>query len=183
MPGFREAYKAAAPSIATHLRAAGYRTAYFGKWHLGDEVFAQHGFEEWLSCEDNYREYFTDPSKITTDSDYHQYLVSIGFPPDKIDEDSFQPVFSRTMAAAMPAVPAEPRELPEPRDIPRPDSEKVVAAIKRLSQTYFMLDKSKMLGYTSDLMTQHIIHGRDGVEVIDELELVFLREYEKLKPE
>lgn len=79
-----------------------YRTAYFGKWHLGDEAFAQHGFDEWLSIEDNYREYYTDPSKITTDSDYHRYLVSRGFPPDKIDEDHFQPVFSRTMAAAMP---------------------------------------------------------------------------------
>ena len=86
-------------------------------------------------------------------------------------------------SASAPAVPAEPREIPDPKDIPRPESEKVVAAIKRLSQTYFMLDKSKMLGYTSDLMTQHIIHGRDGVEVIDELESVFRREYEKLKPE
>ena len=35
VPGFREAYKAAAPSIATHLRSIGYRTAYFGKWHCG----------------------------------------------------------------------------------------------------------------------------------------------------
>jgi arylsulfatase A-like enzyme len=79
-----------------------YRTAYYGKWHLGDEAFAQHGFDEWLSIEDNYREYYTDPSKITTDSDYHKFLVSRGFPPNKIDEDSFQPVFSRDMAAAMP---------------------------------------------------------------------------------
>ncbi len=79
-----------------------YRTAYYGKWHLGDEAFAQHGFDEWLSIEDNYREYYTDPSKITTDSDYHKDLVSRGFPPNKIDEDSFQPVFSREMAAAMP---------------------------------------------------------------------------------
>jgi arylsulfatase A-like enzyme len=33
--GFFDVYKAAAPSIATELRAAGYHTAYFGKWHCG----------------------------------------------------------------------------------------------------------------------------------------------------
>ena len=74
---------------------------------------------------------------------------------------------------------AEP--LPEPRDIGRPESEKVVAAIKRLSQTYFMLDKTRMLGHTSGLMTQHIMAGRDAREVIDELEVIFRREYEEVR--
>lgn len=32
---FFDVYKPAAPSLATELRALGYRTAYFGKWHLG----------------------------------------------------------------------------------------------------------------------------------------------------
>ncbi|MEZ5275086.1 MAG: sulfatase-like hydrolase/transferase [Opitutaceae bacterium] len=77
------------------------RTAYYGKWHLGDEAFAQHGFDEWKSIEDNYRQYYTDPSKMTTPSDYHRFLVSRGFPPSEIDEDSNQPVFPRSMAAAM----------------------------------------------------------------------------------
>jgi hypothetical protein len=75
----------------------------------------------------------------------------------------------------------EPEPLPEPKAIERPESEKVVAAIKRLSQTYFMLDKTRMLGHTSGLMTQHIMAGRDAVEVIDELEQVFRKEYETLK--
>jgi arylsulfatase A-like enzyme len=35
VPGFREAYKATAPSTATVLKELGYRTAYFGKWHCG----------------------------------------------------------------------------------------------------------------------------------------------------
>ena len=26
-----------------------YSTCYDGKWHLGDEIFAQHGFQEWIS--------------------------------------------------------------------------------------------------------------------------------------
>ncbi len=29
-----------------------YLCAYYGKWHLGDDVIPQHGFEEWLSIED-----------------------------------------------------------------------------------------------------------------------------------
>lgn len=33
--GFFDCYTATAPSIATECRAAGYRTAYFGKWHCG----------------------------------------------------------------------------------------------------------------------------------------------------
>ena len=33
--GFFDVYMATAPSIATELRAAGYHTAYFGKWHCG----------------------------------------------------------------------------------------------------------------------------------------------------
>ena len=37
-----------------------------------------------------------------------------------------------------------PAVVPEPEAIPRPDNEKVVAAVKRLSKTYFMLDKTKM---------------------------------------
>ena len=30
-----------------------YRTGYFGKWHLGDELRPQHGFEEWVSIEEH----------------------------------------------------------------------------------------------------------------------------------
>src|SRR4051812_36504101 len=36
-----------------------YRTGYIGKWHLGDEIFAQHGFEEWVGTEDGYHKYFS----------------------------------------------------------------------------------------------------------------------------
>lgn len=66
-----------------------------------------------------------------------------------------------------------------PLVIPRPDQESVVKAIKRLGATYPMLDRSKMLNETSVLMTQHVIHGRDAVEVIDELETLFRSHYER----
>ena len=85
-------------------------------------------------------------------------------------------------AEAVPALaPAVAVEIPEPELGPRPQDEKVVAAIKRLSKAYYMLDKSKMLGVTSDLVTQHVLQGREAVEVIDELEQVFEDHYRQLK--
>jgi len=71
--------------------------------------------------------------------------------------------------------------IPEPEPIPRPEKERVVAAVKRLSKSYFMLDKSKMLGATSDLITQHIMQGREAAGIIDELEQVFTDQYRQLK--
>ena len=67
----------------------------------------------------------------------------------------------------------------EPVNLPRPDNESVVAAIKRLSKSYSMLDKGDMLHETSDLMSSHVLKGRPAAEVIDELEVLFLRHYEK----
>ncbi len=46
-----------------------------------------------------------------------------------------------------------------------------------------MLDKDKILTETSSLMTQHVVQGRDVVEVIDELELVFERHYDAFREE
>ena len=74
-------------------------------------------------------------------------------------------------------------ELPtEPLAIPRPAEESVVKAIKRLMATYPMLDRNRdvLLNETSALMTQHIMHKRAAVEVIDELEIVFRRHYAAL---
>ena len=76
-----------------------------------------------------------------------------------------------------------PAELPEPTSIPRPEKESVVGAIKRLSATYPMLDKGRMLNETSNLMTQHIMHGRAATDVIDELEVFFRQQYEQFKEE
>lgn len=64
-----------------------------------------------------------------------------------------------------------------PDPIPRPAEETVIAAIKRLSQTYAMLDRSPMLNETSMLMSAHILQGRAAGEVIDELEALFERHY------
>lgn len=63
--------------------------------------------------------------------------------------------------------------------IPRPADESVVAALKRLRETYHMLDHSKMLNEASALMAQHLMQGRPAVEVIDELEEIFRRDFDK----
>jgi hypothetical protein len=73
-----------------------------------------------------------------------------------------------------------PREITAPLEIPRPAKESVVKAIQRLGATYPMVDRGKILNETSVLMTQHVIHGRAATEVIDELEILFRRHYEKL---
>jgi arylsulfatase A-like enzyme len=46
-----------------------YRTAYIGKWHLGEEGPVGRGFEEWVSTDDH--------------GDYTNFLVSNGIAPDK----------------------------------------------------------------------------------------------------
>ena len=48
---FFDVYKATAPSTATILRDVGYHTAYFGKWHCGDQpdfLPTRHGFDGWF---------------------------------------------------------------------------------------------------------------------------------------
>ena len=71
-------------------------------------------------------------------------------------------------------------EIPAPVEIPRPVEETVVKAVKRLRVTYPMLDARKLLNQASELMTQHLVQGREAVEVIEELEILFRSHYEKL---
>lgn len=71
-------------------------------------------------------------------------------------------------------------EIPSPEDIARPEQESVVIAVKRLSATYPMINKDKLLDETSSLVSQNMLQGRDTVEVIDELEVIFKKHYEIL---
>ncbi|MDT8451668.1 MAG: Crp/Fnr family transcriptional regulator [Gammaproteobacteria bacterium] len=65
------------------------------------------------------------------------------------------------------------KEVAEPVEIPRPDNETVVGAIKRLKSSYPMIDSMKVFSSASELMTEHMIKGRDADEVIDEMERIF----------
>jgi arylsulfatase A-like enzyme len=46
-----------------------YRTAYIGKWHLGEDGHAGRGFQQWISTDDH--------------GDYTNFLISKGIAPDK----------------------------------------------------------------------------------------------------
>ena len=59
-----------------------YRTGYVGKWHLGDEIFAQRGFQEWVGSNDGWWTEYSDPATRTEFSDYHNFLVEADFEPD-----------------------------------------------------------------------------------------------------
>lgn len=74
-----------------------------------------------------------------------------------------------------------PLEVPEPRPLPRPAEESLVRAIRRLMDTYHMLDRDKLLHETAHYMTQHVIHGRPAGEVIEELEKMFEGHYRELR--
>ena len=66
----------------------------------------------------------------------------------------------------------------EPLDIPRPEDESVIAAMQRLSKTYPMVNKDKLLHEAAGLMSSHVMQGRDAVSVIDDLELLFARHFQ-----
>lgn len=72
---------------------------------------------------------------------------------------------------------------PELNPIPRPDEETVVAALKRLSATYPMLERKQLLNETSAYMAQHMLEGRDAKAVIDDLEALFARRYRQYRGE
>ena len=73
--------------------------------------------------------------------------------------------------------------VPEPRSEPAPEGESVIAAIRRLSRIYFMIDKDEMLHETTELMTQHVMQGRPAGEVIAALETLFSDHYRSLAEE
>jgi len=74
----------------------------------------------------------------------------------------------------------KPEPVAEPEFIPRPNDETVIAAIKRLSETYPMLDKQYLMHEISGLMAQHMLQGRAACDVIDDIEKVFESSYQAL---
>ncbi len=87
------------PTIAEML-PEGYDTAFMGKWHLGDEIFPQHGFKTWVGTEDQYRRGYSEADRLPEVSDYHHFLADKGYAPDI--ELLGQKVFSRHYAASLP---------------------------------------------------------------------------------
>jgi arylsulfatase A-like enzyme len=75
-----------------------YETAYMGKWHLGDELYAQHGFKTWISIDDQYNRFFSEGRDKDKRSDYHHWLLEKGYKPSHPKEN----FFSRSFVASLP---------------------------------------------------------------------------------
>ena len=73
------------------------------------------------------------------------------------------------------------KEIPQPEASARPDKETVVGAVKRLKQQYHMVGSMKVFSAASELMTEHMVKGRDVIEVIDEMETLFEDAYKKMR--
>lgn len=73
-----------------------YRVEYHGKWHLGDELYAQHGYERFVSIEDIYWPHFSERRDKSDRSDYHHWLRGQGFTLGNLD------TFSREFEAQIP---------------------------------------------------------------------------------
>ena len=99
VPACNVPLRAEVPTFAEMLPPE-YQTAFMGKWHLGDEIFPQHGFETWVGSEDSYRRGYSAPERLDVLSPYHHFLVEQGFAPDA--ENLGQRVFSRHAEASMP---------------------------------------------------------------------------------
>ena len=74
----REQLRDEIPSIAEMLPNA-YRKAMFGKWHLGDDSVRQHGFDEWISTEDDHRNKYSRPGLPF--SSYYDWMKAQGIAP------------------------------------------------------------------------------------------------------
>ena len=88
-------------TLAEMVDGTTYRTGYFGKWHLGDEVFRQHGFDEWITTEDGYNGHFSPGRDRHAHSTYFDWLE-----PQQVGEVSVSPEgyrgFRRDTVARLP---------------------------------------------------------------------------------
>lgn len=71
----------------------------------------------------------------------------------------------------------------KPRRIKAAQGETVVMAVRRLTHSYPMLDRRKLMHETSRCMAEHALKGRPAAEVIAELETVFARHHRKMQNE
>jgi len=86
--------------------------------------------------------------------------------------------FAQYLRNRRPVLPKSPLEI---ADIPRPQDESVIAAIRRLTQTYPMLDRDTVFNEASGLMARHVMQGETSEDTIDQLEALFQSRYASLQ--
>lgn len=95
------------PCLPELLNDSAYTCAHYGKWHLGEEIYRQHGFDEWVSIEDGYFKFNTKEHDDSNRSSYHHFLLKHGLSPQNGS------MFSRNEAAALPEKYSKPAFLAE----------------------------------------------------------------------
>ena len=78
----------------------GHETAWYGKWHLGDDTLKQHGWKHWISTEDGHQRSYSQEGLPL--SDYHRYLEGRGYEPEGKALDG-RAVFTSGQRSRMPA--------------------------------------------------------------------------------
>lgn len=68
------------PSLG-ELMPEEYHNAYMGKWHLGDDVIAQRGFDTWVAIEDFHRASYSRDEYREIEPAYNDWLRSHGITP------------------------------------------------------------------------------------------------------
>ena len=67
-----------------------YICAHYGKWHLGDDAFPQHGFEDWISIEDHHRERYQRREQRNREADYNVWLREQGIDNPPVSPISYE---------------------------------------------------------------------------------------------
>lgn len=81
--------------ILTEMLAPGrYKTGWYGKWHLGDEIFRQRGFDRFESTEDNYIRFYSDKGDRSQRSGYFNFLKAKGI---DLDNQAYARGFANTL--------------------------------------------------------------------------------------
>lgn len=90
------------PDVQTVAQMVGddHVTGYIGKWHLGDEIVKQRGFDHWVSSNDFWWPEYTDSENQERFSDYHQHVVESGYEPEQ--EHPGGRTFSQAQRASLP---------------------------------------------------------------------------------
>ena len=90
------------PCLPEMIEKGDYICGHYGKWHVGDDVFPQHGFDDWVSIEDHqHRPVYTEGRDLFQHCTYHQFAVDHGFEPDHVATDGFR-AFTSGFCARLP---------------------------------------------------------------------------------
>ena len=73
------------PTIAERI-SEDYYCAYYGKWHLGNDMIQQHGFDRWISVEDFHRVRATKREYRNVEAHYNDHLRKHGVEPPGLNK-------------------------------------------------------------------------------------------------